>query len=233
MITITFALPAESSSLVRRLANKNVSRRGNMKIIAGQVSGRDVEIVHTGVGLAVATARLIEYLGTASPALLITSGFAGGTRHDDNVGDIVLAQNYSDNDLLATARLALTGQNVQVANIFTSAEMLDTAAQREEIWGRHQAVAIDMETASIARICADRQLRILSLRTLSDTPQDPFPVAPEILFDMTRQRIPAGRLCIYLARHPGAIPRLLKFSQQIGKARRHLTEALIKVTKTI
>jgi adenosylhomocysteine nucleosidase len=233
MITITFALPAESSGFVRYLTSRSVSHRVGTKVITGRLGGRDLEVVHTGVGKRVAAERLAQYLARASPALLISAGFAGGSRAEDEVGALVLARNFSDAALLASARQTLGQQNVEVANIFTAPEMVDAVAHREQIWQRHQAVAIDMETEAIAQICTDRKLRLLSLRALSDTPRCPFPLPSEILFDLERQRTPAGRLLAYLLAHPGAIPRLLKFSRQIARARRNLTDALVKVAKAI
>ncbi len=232
MIAITFALPTESSSLVRRLARRNVRRQGKGKIIAGQLGQNDVEIVHTGVGAKIAETRLHDYLNAQSPAWLISSGFAGAARGNYRVGDLVLAQNYSDSDLLEQARRLLRQQNVHAAKIFTAPAMVDSLAEREELWQRHEAVAIDMETEAIARVCADRQLRMLSIRVLSDTPRHPFPLPGDILFDLERQRTPAGPLLRHLLVHPGAIPRLLRFSRQIGKARRALTDALVQLLQS-
>ena len=232
MIAITFALPAESSGLIRRLAGSRRIIRGEVKIVAGRLRGRDIEVMHTGVGLKVSGARLIQYLDTSSPVLLISSGFAGAARSNFRVGDLVLAQNFSDAELLAGARRALREQNVHAGKLFTASVMVDSMAEREEIWRRHEAAAIDMETEAIARVCADRHLRMLSLRVLSDTPRHPFPLPSDILFDMHRQRTPALRLLRYLMVHPGAIPRLVTFSRQIGQARCALTDALVKVVPT-
>ena len=231
MIAITFALPAESSGLIRRLAGSRRMIRGGVKIVAGRLSGRDIEVLHTGVGGKVCGARLMQYLDTSSPVLLISSGFAGATRSNLRVGDLVLAQNFSDAVLVAGARRALREQNVHAGKLFTASVMVDSLEEREEIWRRHEAVAIDMETEVIARICADRQLRMLSIRVLSDTPRHPFPLPSDILFDVPRQRTPAVRLLRYLMAHPGAIPRLVKFSRKIGQARGALTEALVKVVQ--
>lgn len=232
MIAITFALPAESSDLVRRLARKNVRLQGQWKIIAGRLGPHDVEIVHTGVGAKVCEARLSDYLKTTSPAWLISSGFAGAARSNYRVGDLVLAENYSDIEILDRARHLLRQQNTHAAKIFTAPAMVDSPAEREEIWHRHEAVAIDMETETIARVCAERRLRMLSLRVLSDTPRHPFPLPSDILFDLERQRTPTGALLRHLLAHPGAIPRLLRFSRQIGRARRALTDALIHLLQS-
>ena len=232
MIVITFALPAESSGLIRRLTRVRSVMRHGVRVVAGNSSGRDIEVLHTGVGSRISGERLTQYLDTSSPVLLISSGFAGAARSNLRVGDLVLAQNFSDAALLAEARRALREQNVHVGKLFSAGGTVDSLAEREEIWRRYEAVAIDMETETIARACADRELRMLSLRVLSDTPRHPFPLPGDLLFDMTRQRTPALRLIRYLTAHPGSIARLIKFSAQVGQARRALTEALFRVLQS-
>ncbi len=229
MIAIAFALPAESSGLMGLVIEKKNLLRNGINIVTGRVSGKAVEIFHTGVGAVISQRRVAQYLEGESPALMISAGFAGGTRDSDKVGDLVLAENFSDGELLENARKSLGDQPAHIARLFTATSMIDTPSGREEVWSRHQAVAIDMETAGLARICAERRLRLLSIRVLSDTPRHPFPIPGNILFDMERQQTPALRLFTYLLVHPAAIPRLLNFSRRIVQARASLTKALSQI----
>jgi adenosylhomocysteine nucleosidase len=227
MIAVTFALPAESSELQRRLRDAKIVHRGGRKINMGWIGGREIQIFHTGVGLEMARTRILQYLDTASPSLLISSGFAGAIRSHYRVGDLLLAENFCDPGLLTTARRVLREQNVHTAKMLSAAKMIDSAEEREEVWRRHEAAAIDMETEAIADVCASRGLRMLSLRVLSDTPQHPFPLPAEILFDIERQKTPSLRLIKYLTTHPAAVPRLVRFGGQINRARGSLTRALV------
>jgi purine-nucleoside phosphorylase len=52
----------------------------------------------------------------------------------------------------------------------------------------HGAVAIDMETETITRLCAERSIPMLALHVISDSPAAPFPAPPNVLFDMEAQR---------------------------------------------
>ena len=232
MIAVTFALPAESSGLRQQLREVKIIRQGGQEIPTGRMGGREVRIIHTGVGAKAARARLIQCLDIAAPALLISSGFAGAARSNYRVGDLLLAENFSDPGLLATARRVLREQLVHTAKMLSVARMIDSLEEREEVWRRHQAVAVDMETETIAAVCATRHLRMLSLRVLSDTPLHPFPLPGEILFDIERQKTPSFRLIKYLAAHPPAIPRLVRFGGQIKRARRSLTSALVTVLRS-
>jgi adenosylhomocysteine nucleosidase len=232
MIAVTFALPAESSELRRRLREKKAIRQGGQEVTSGRLGGHEVRIIHTGVGAKTARARLIQCLDTAAPALLISSGFAGASRSNYRVCDLLLAANFSDPGLLTTARRVLREQHVHTGKMMSVTKMIDSFEEREEVWRRHEAVAIDMETEAIAAVCATRNLRMLSLRVLTDTPLHPFPLPAEVLFDIERQKTPSFRLIKYLAMHPMAIPRLLRFGGQIGQARRRLTDALVTVLRS-
>lgn len=228
MITITFALPAESSELVRRLTHK-AAIEGAASVVSGSVAAQEVHIVHTGVGETVARARLSDYLQNHSPSFLISSGFAGATREDYGLGDLVLARNFSDSRLLKRAETILREQNVRSVIGWTATKILNSPAEREQIWNQHNAVTVDMESKAISEVCAKHGLPMLSLRALSDTPRDPLRIPGDILFDVQRQRTPMLRLFGYLARHPASIPQLIAFGGQIARIRRGLTNAIMKV----
>jgi hypothetical protein len=105
--------------------------------------------------------------------------------------------------------------------------MIDSKSERSTIAGVSGASAIDMETKTIADACVRRDVPLLSLRVISDTPAEPLPAPPDILFNLARQRTPFGELLSYLLKHPMTVPRLIKFSRQIRRARASLTDSLI------
>ena len=90
-----------------------------------------------------------------------------------------------------------------------------------------------METGAIAGVCNAHGVPLLSLRAISDSPTEPFPVAAHILFDIEQQRPNYGRLAAYLLRDPASIPKLLRFSKQIARARDKLTNAIVALVKAI
>jgi hypothetical protein len=67
------------------------------------------------------------------------------------------------------------------------------------------------------------------LRVISDTPREPFPAPPPVLFDTERQRTNGAKLATYLLLHPTRIPRLIRFAKQIAHAREELTGALLSL----
>jgi len=223
MIVVTFALPTESSAFIRFL--KNVRRDG--AVVRGNVEHRtlDICVVHTGVGAATCEERLGNFLRAETPELLIASGFCGGTTDELHPGDLVIADNASE--LSQKARAILPG--AVVGKIHSADRIVDPAVDRYEIGREHGAIAIDMETKTIIRLCVERSIPVLAMRIVSDSPAAPFPAPPNVLFDMEAQRTKFTALVAYLARDPASAVRLAQFSQQITRAKTKLADALCAV----
>jgi adenosylhomocysteine nucleosidase len=229
MIGITFALPSESSGLVRRL--QAVQRHG--KLLSGRMDSRDVTIVHTGVGARDCNERLEVLLHKTRPSLMISSGFAGAVAEQLRVGDLILARNFSDPAVLTRAERILRERRPRVVKLFTSTSIVDSIAERNEMARVAGAQAVDMETGAIADVCKVHAVPMLSLRVISDTASQPFPAPPSVLFDVERQQTNFGRLLVYLLRDPGSVWRLFRFGRQIARARASLTDAIIALVREL
>jgi len=223
MIAVTFALPAESSDFVRLL--ERVHSPG-ADAISGTLHGRPVEILHTGVGERVARERLAPFLQRCAPHVLISAGYAGALNNDLCIAELLLVENFSQPELLALARSALVAGTFRVGKLVSTQAIVDSTKDRIELARTTDAIAVDMETEFIAEACAKRQIPMLSLRAISDTPAAPFPVPVRVLFDMEQQRINFFSLAAHLAAHPQAVPRVATFARRVRSARRALTSAL-------
>lgn len=222
MIVVTFALPAESSEFIKLLENRTSTRPGGIETIKGLLHGRNVCVMHTGVGEKSTRTRLGSFLAQHTPNLLVSSGFAGALNDKLQVGDLLLAENFSAGPLLELA----TAIPATTASLTTAHSVIDSAETRRQIGETTRAAAVDMETEFIAELCASRGVPMLSLRVITDTPASPFPAPPGVLFNMERQRTEFMPLFWYLLLRPAAIVRFLAFAQRITKSRAALTSAL-------
>lgn len=238
MIAVTFALPAESSAFVRLLKTGKRDKaiiRGKVQcpsVQSGladppQYSMFDVSVVHTGVGAAKCVERLADFLANEKPARLIATGFCGATNDALQPGDLVIAENASNLELLQKAREILS--RAKVGKIHSASGIIDPTADRYAVGRKHSAVAVDMETETIARLCEANSIPMLALRVVSDSPAAPFPAPPNVLFDIEKQRTNFSQLLSYIARNPSSAIRLAQFSKQIARAKAKLAAALIAV----
>ncbi len=231
MIAVTFALPAESSEFICLLQNRARLRSAGIERITGTLHGQSVCVMHTGVGEKSTRARLGSFLEGQTPGLLISAGFAGALRETMQVGDLLLAENFSTAALLANARAALSENQIAVTSLTTAHAVIDSVDTRRQIRDATGAAAVDMETEFIAELCAARGIPMLSLRAITDTPSSPFPCPPHVLFNMERQKTEFAPLFWYLLTRPAAIVRFISFAQNITKSRHALTSALDHVLR--
>lgn len=225
MIAVTFALPNESSAFLALLQHPSRARVAS-QIISGTLHGHEVTVLHTGVGEETTRARLADFLRTDTPALLISSGFAGALSDRWKAGDILVAENFSTAKWNAAAQV-----NGRPGKLATAPGMIDTVTERAAL-AATGADAVDMETEFIAAACASANVPMISLRAISDTPAAPFPAPPHVLFDVKQQRTPFLPLFKHLVLRPAAIPRFVSFARQIASARESLARALDTLVRT-
>lgn len=221
MIAVTFALPSESSGLVRLL--ERVRHQPALHVIEGSLHDRDVHVLHTGVGEKSTRERIGPFLQARTPSLLISSGFAGSLSERLSVGDVFVAQNFSD-DAVASDTLSFPR-----ANLTTASTVIESPAERAQFARATDADAVDMETVWIAEACREVGIPFLSLRVISDDLAEPLPAPARVLFDVGRQRTPLLRLAAHITAHPATLPRLIRFAGRITRARQNLTDALVRI----
>jgi adenosylhomocysteine nucleosidase len=203
MIAVTFAHPSESGDFLRLIGGRHTELR----------------VLHTGIGAKACRKSIGPFLDQEPFKLVISGGFAGGLDGSLEPGDLFLAGNYSDPELISCACKLIIAHS---GKLVTADRVLESAEERAQFARKHQAVAVDMETECIAEACAARRLPLLSLRAISDTPRRPLPAPANVLFDLARQRTIVRRLATHLLTHPAGIIRLARFGRQLANARAEL-----------
>ena len=229
MIAITFALPVESSDFVRLLERPSPNSREGVESVRGLLGGRSVAVIHTGVGPKISRERMEIILRREKFQYLISAGFAGALEQELRVGNVLVAENYSAADLVASPRLQLDDEGTFLGKLLTVPRTVEHQGEREDLAKKTGAVAVDMETEVIATTCAAHELPMLSVRAISDTASAPFPAPAKVLFDVARQETNFPHLISYLVTHPSAFGRLNAFRRQIEVARKALTVTLQKI----
>ncbi len=232
---VTFALPDESRPFVKTLApGASVLHQGPAPLLptlVGHCGEKCLAVMHTGVGDTPAgRLRLKTMLATAEGmAWVISAGYAGGLSPDLRVGDLVLGKNHSEPGLLNAARLLLENEHPRVGTLVTRDTALETAADKGALHAATGALAVDMETAWIANVCAAAGVPLLSLRVISDAAAQSFPVPGHILFDAVRQRPRYLALPLWLLAHPTRIAPFAAFVRGLSPARARLARALARL----
>lgn len=232
MIAVTFALPAESADFLRCLTNKARAERNGVRLMRGEFNHRTIVVLHTGVGENACRQSIAKFLQDQQFDYLISAGFAGALNNQLQVGDLLLAKNFSTVNLSDT-RASLSGLPIHIADILTVPALIDSPEERDKLALTSGAAAVDMETEFIARACAACGIPLLSLRVISDTPYSLFPTPVDVLFDIERQQTHMLKLATHLLMHPTHVPRLVQFAKRIARARKILADALITLVNKL
>lgn len=229
MIALSFALPEESKGIVRLVADARRSGSAALPLIAGTLAGREVVIVHTGMGMNSASERIRHFLDAHAPSLWIAAGFAGALSPDLHIADIVTLRNFSDPAPFAS----IASLPAHTGTLVTTKQVVETAEQKKDLARHTGAIAVDMETAAIHRLCAARDIPMLAIRAISDTAAQNLPVPAPVWFDPVRQRPRPLPLMLYLALHPARVVPFARFVGGIGRARSSLTSFLLAAIQAL
>ncbi len=165
----------------------------NIQYFKGKIADNDVVLMKCGIGKVNSAVRLSELLNAFSPDLVINSGVAGGIDASVNIGEVVVGDMCCYHDVWCgegawgqvqglplyfrgDAKTIKQLQNFSLPNIhfglICTGDQFVTHKTGLQTIKKHfpQALAVDMESASMAHICYQRSVPFLSIRVVSDTP---------------------------------------------------------------
>ncbi len=228
MKAIAFALPQESRDFVAVLREPRRSGSARLPVITGKLGAEMVAVFHTGVGPISARQQLARFWQQHHGIeAVIGAGFAGALDPFLSAGALILWGESSQ--WLICARAAL-GENSRIGLLASAPEMLETPRAKAQWAKLTGAVAVDMETATLAAFFDEKGVPFLALRAISDTAGEILPVPFEVWFDLHAQQPRPARLLRFLLDHPGRIVPFIRFVRTVTRVRRVLAQALVKIT---
>lgn len=221
MIAFVCAMPMELRPLRRRLGLRKTGLG-----YAGRVGDRPVVAVVTGIGTALAHAATVRLLDAVEVELVIVVGIAGAIGNQIPIGTLVLPQLVVSGTDGSAHRPTPLRVGTPYGKLWTTDELLLDQAQHADL-RVDGVVALDMETAAVAKVCDDRGVPWSVVRAISDRASDGT-VDTEI-FRLIRpdgsHNLPA--VARYLLRHPGALPRLARLADGAKLAAARAAETAI------
>ncbi len=183
----------------------------------------------SGIG-GVAAAAAAESLIDAGVAALMTFGLAGGLDPQLGVGQVLLPVEVMSRDgtRFATARLwrerlsATVSRHCAVSAgvVLTAERSIATPRAKAAAFRDTGALAVDMESVSVAQVAADHRLPFICVRVIVDSAADALPRA--VVAASGSGRVQMARLLAGLIAAPGDIGALLRLTQRYRVAMRAL-----------
>jgi adenosylhomocysteine nucleosidase len=231
MICYAFPLAHEASQVLKQCTQKDSFSIGNLHCVTANYHNRPVLIALIGMGHNQAAENTKAIFHYFRPKAVVLSGYGGALVPQLKVGQIVISNNFSSEELLPFLRL-LSG--FDFGGFCTTDELVGTPEKREWYARSTQHQVADMETAAVADIVLERQIPFLALRVISDEYGHVLPIgALNAGFDVKKGRATPFRLLTYLLTHPGEVMPLKKFVSCLSLARRKLTNFLREINNEL
>jgi adenosylhomocysteine nucleosidase len=187
-----------------------------------------VLVAETGVGQR-NVARVLDWLLAKplfdgvryEPRLIVFAGFGGALTDALAVGAIVRAAEVVDE---AGNLWRTTGPTPTHGRLLTVDQLTATPADKRRLGEKHQAIAVDMESAPFAERCTRAGIPFACVRAISDTVTTAL--SPALLSVLNGGNASTWRVLKTLARHPAMLPELLRLARDTKHAARQLAEAL-------
>ncbi|MBV8215338.1 MAG: hypothetical protein JOZ08_19175 [Verrucomicrobia bacterium] len=168
MVILVFALPEEARVVRRRIR----WRKSPVGVPRGVFAEQEVSLAFVGIS-AVRIAELDRSIEQLKPRIIISSGFAGGTRSLLEAGDFVLSTNYTDADI---GRALSQHQKIfDAAGPFVQVKQVASATDKWSLNRSHGACAVDMESETIAGLCRRKGISLVTARMISDAIDEAIP----------------------------------------------------------
>lgn len=168
-------------------------------------------------------AGLERMIANARPKLIVSAGFSGALQPDLQLGDIVIGENFSDARILAALPVF---PEFRRGRVLTVPDILETGEAKRQCGMESGALAGDLESEHLHRVCLAAGIPMLSVRTVSDTMEQDLPLPGNILIDPTSGRSDPGSIFRYLFRHPTKAAGFAKLVADAKSAQVSLAQAL-------
>jgi len=179
----------------------------------------------TGMGRRNAARVAAEVLQTASPAWVVTAGFAGGLDPALKLGTVGF---MADDGFPLRDRLDHTGAREL---IFHEATRVAATPEAKAVLRRETGTeAVEMESATIRALCRERRIHSATVRVISDTANEGLPLDFGVLMNAD-DKLDFGRLAGTLLRSPGKIPELIRFQRRVSEAADQLARVLVAISR--
>ncbi|MFC2065065.1 hypothetical protein ACFLXB_08220 [Chloroflexota bacterium] len=239
-IGLIAAMPSESKALLRCIKKWERTSIGSFRGIRFQLMDRDCHLITSGMGLKRTIDATRALIGATNPQLLISFGIAGAVKDDLAIGDVIVAENVSSLDegmlgqsqtlaSLSKAAWGAAAQDLQTEGAHLVAGTAITTRGSQLVLQSLDKMAypiLEMETAGIAQVAAEMKIPLVSIRSVSDSPQAPIPFdLEEVLDDKYNFRI--GKMLLLVLRSPQIIFQSRKMMLNSRIASDHAARAVV------
>ncbi len=196
MIGIIGAMEIEVAKIKESLTDVQTKKVSNIEFSFGKMYGKDVVVACCGIGKVFAAICAEAMILTFNPDIIINTGVAGGLNENLKIADIVISKNAVQHDMdtspLGDPKGLLSGINIVyipvdedaaaimkkcvdeckinniTGTIVSGDQFIENREKKLQLKSDFNAVACEMEGASIAHVCYVNNTKCAIIRSISD-----------------------------------------------------------------
>ncbi len=165
-----------------------------------------------------------SFLAASSPELVLTCGFAGGLNPDLKLGEVVFE--LSTHNIQLSTRLLAAG--AKPATFFCADRIATTVAEKTKLRYETRADAVEMESAAIHAVCAEKNIPCATVRVISDTANEDLPLDFNALAKPDKS-LDFVKLFLVIAKSPGKVGALMELQKKTNFAAESLARVLAQI----
>lgn len=197
MIGIIGAMDVEVENLKAQISDKKIDIISGIEFVSGKICGKEVVIAKCGIGKVFAAICAEAMILNFKPDYIINTGVAGTLTTELSIGDVAISESVvqhdmdtspigdpkgllsginvinisADEKLIALAESIIKEQNINCKKgiIASGDQFIASKEQKDFIVSEFNAIACEMEGASIGHVCFVNNVKFLVLRAISDS----------------------------------------------------------------
>ena len=251
MLAVVAALREEVGEYLKSGGFRRIARSGDVRMYTSD-SVPHVVVSDGGFGRSGAGDCVAEVVARFEPHLIVSVGFAAGTRVGQSTGSVVICERLlavegpaylwrrqtgkeieTNQHLVRNMRAEIEaeGGSVQMGSCMTVPQFVSNPSMKSWIGSAFGVSLIDMEGYWAALAAEEANVPFLPMRVVLDTvDQNVSPLVSQSLEDGPIRRVARGAR--FVAAHPRDIPGLLSMSRQTTRARKSLASHLTLLAQT-
>ncbi len=236
-LAVVAALSDEIKLLRSRLNADATVHRGSALFLRGEIDNHPLLLARSGLGRE-AMRRAIAYLiEQYRPKCVLHIGYCGGADPGLGVGDLLVAETVVDagsaERFCADAALVTRAERIcgdaklraRRGTLVTSADVIPAPHEKAFIGTQHEAHAVDMESADLARACGDAGIPWCVVRAVLDPLSEALPEMEGAVTASGETDGPA--LAAHLMWNPRDLMKLPRMGYLANRARGALTDFVL------
>jgi adenosylhomocysteine nucleosidase len=167
------------------------------------------------------------------PAHVISAGFSGALDAGCQIGDVILATevvNLHGNRWPATKPMAATELSLLQGRLLAAPHLVTDPGEKIKLGQQHAARAVDMETATVARMCSQHGVPFACVRVISDEVHTAL--SPCLVSLLSGGRVAPLRVLAALVASPRLAGELWMLAKHTRRAAQQLGKALAQLLAT-